>query len=100
MSVSKDFLRRVFSTRLSQSKLDLLYTLITELDLVCPNPVTLYEMKEFDKVLRRTAEEAKFENSFSSWSQLEKMQELWKLRRKRYVAPDHDLQPTCLKFNF
>lgn len=77
-----------------------MFTLITELDLVCPNPVTIYEMQQFDQVLKQTADEAKFENSPAAWTQLEKMQELWKLRRKKYVAPDNDLQPTCLKFNF
>lgn len=100
MSVTKEFVRRIFSNKLSQQKLDLLFTLITELDLVVPNPVTLYEMKEFDKVLKDLAGEATFENKPTAWTQLEKMQEIWKLRRKRYVAPDHDLQPQCLKFNF
>lgn len=100
MGCSKEFLRRIYSNKLTEDKLDLLYTFCTELDLVVSTPVTLHEMKQYDQALKLTADEAKFENKKEAWSQLEKLEQIWKLRRKKYVAPDHDLQPQLLRFNF
>lgn len=100
MSVSRDFLRRIFSNKLSQSKLDLLYTLSTELDLVVSTEFTKFEFQKFNEALQATAKEAAFENRVEAWTQLEKLENIWKLRRKKYIPKDNDLLPECLTFNF